>query len=105
MEGIGKAPLWFFYQRNIQNSDSSFALDISQSFTAYETLMPIISMNLMETLLQNEYTKCNESIPYKTFDHYTELFCQRNCLWDQIKSECSCRPVYVAEKHFPNYTG
>ena len=33
--------------------------------------MPIISMNLMETLLQNEYTKCNESIPYKTFDHYT----------------------------------
>ena len=62
-------------------------------------------MNLMETLLQNEYTKCNESIPYKTFDHYTELFCQRNCLWDQIKSECSCRPVYVAEKHFPNYTG
>ena len=28
-------------------------------------------MNLMETLLQNEYTKCNESIPYKTFDHYT----------------------------------
>ena len=52
-------------------SDSSFALDISQSFTACETLMPIISMNLMETLLQNEYTKCNESIPYKTFDHYT----------------------------------
>ena len=87
--------------------------------------MPIISMNLMETLLQNEYTKCNESIPYKTFDHYTvrdfkdfladflhkdehpqkELFCQRNCLWDQIRRECSCRPVYVAEKHFPNFTG
>ena len=54
-----------------QFSDSSFALDISQSFTTYESLMPIISMNLMETLLQNEYTKCNESIPYKTFDHYT----------------------------------
>jgi len=44
--------------------DSSYALDITQSFTAYENLMPIISMKMMETVLKNEpYTNCTPGIP------------------------------------------
>ena len=71
----------------MENLDSSYALDISQSFTAYENLMPIISMKMMETVLKNApYTKCQPVnrisedglsqtfIPYATFDHYSGKF-------------------------------
>lgn len=68
----------------MEDLESSYALDISQSFTAYENLMPIISMKMMETVLKNApYTKCQpvnqisedgkkqQFIPYATFDHYS----------------------------------
>ena len=43
----------------IDRKSSDFALDISRSFTAYENLMPIISLKTEQTkLLNTPYTNC-----------------------------------------------